>query len=221
MSLQELELSNLRQPNGGASDQLARAFLHQLAQDELKRLKASQRAVGYEFGDDATLAEADAVEQIVAQDETDRRATRMSLFRPTLPQWRSCLRAPSRTKTAWCAASVARRRSSPSRRTYPTSSNRSYRRRKVLVPFRSQGRRSRRRTRTRTQPPTCRAVRLRRIGREARPDKGNEVVGSALHVRIPIVGIAPDPKRQLPRISCVRRSIGSHCPNWTMPALRW
>jgi len=37
------------------------------------------------------------------------------------------------------------------------------------------------------------------IGRDARADKGNEVIGGALHVRIPIVGIAPDPKRQLPR----------------------
>ena len=36
------------------------------------------------------------------------------------------------------------------------------------------------------------------IGTEARPDKGNEAVRAALHVRIPIVGIAPDPIRQLP-----------------------
>lgn len=32
-----------------------------------------------------------------------------------------------------------------------------------------------------------------------KPEKGNDVVGSGLHARCPIVGIAPDPRRHLPR----------------------
>lgn len=200
MSLQELELSNLRQPNGGASDQLARAFLHQLAQDELKRLKASQRAVGYEFGDDATLAEADAVEQIVAQDETDRRAT---------------AHVPVPADLAAVAVMLARavadenglvrrlRREAP---VVAIATNVSDLVEPVRIVaekclFRSEAKvvdlavgRGRELNRRHAALYVCDG-----IGREARPDKGNEVVGSALHVRIPIVGIAPDPKRQLPR----------------------
>lgn len=36
-------------------------------------------------------------------------------------------------------------------------------------------------------------------GSNHRPDVGNDDVGGALHRRIPLVGIAPDPKRHLPR----------------------
>lgn len=35
--------------------------------------------------------------------------------------------------------------------------------------------------------------------KEHRPDVGNSMVASALHARVPIVGVAPDPTRQLPR----------------------
>jgi len=35
--------------------------------------------------------------------------------------------------------------------------------------------------------------------KEHRPDAGNLMVASALHSRVPIVGVAPDPTRQLPR----------------------
>ena len=36
-------------------------------------------------------------------------------------------------------------------------------------------------------------------GKDHRPDLGNDLVGDALHARVPLVGVAPDPKRQLPR----------------------
>jgi ATP-dependent Zn protease len=36
-------------------------------------------------------------------------------------------------------------------------------------------------------------------GNDHKPEKGNDVVGSALHARCPIVGIAADPSRHLPR----------------------
>jgi cell division protease FtsH len=35
--------------------------------------------------------------------------------------------------------------------------------------------------------------------KDHRPDVGNSMVASALHARVPIVGVAPDPMRQLPR----------------------
>jgi hypothetical protein len=35
--------------------------------------------------------------------------------------------------------------------------------------------------------------------KDHRPDKGNEAVASALHAQSPIVGVAPDPRRHLPR----------------------
>jgi hypothetical protein len=36
-------------------------------------------------------------------------------------------------------------------------------------------------------------------GGDHKPEKGNDIVGSGLHARCPIVGIAPDPRRHLPR----------------------
>lgn len=36
-------------------------------------------------------------------------------------------------------------------------------------------------------------------GKSDRPDKGNEGIASALHRRLPVIGIAPDPGRHLPR----------------------
>ncbi|MEW6451371.1 MAG: AAA family ATPase [Pseudomonadota bacterium] len=36
-------------------------------------------------------------------------------------------------------------------------------------------------------------------GNDHKPEKGNDLVSSALHARCPIVGIAPDPRRHLPR----------------------
>jgi hypothetical protein len=51
-----------------SSNQLARAFLQQLTQDERKRLKAGQRSGSYGFEDDPRFDENDAVEQIVVQE---------------------------------------------------------------------------------------------------------------------------------------------------------
>ncbi len=36
-------------------------------------------------------------------------------------------------------------------------------------------------------------------GKDHRPDVGNDIVGNVLHARVPLIGVAPDPKRQLPR----------------------
>lgn len=198
--LQAVEQSDFRQSDGVASDQLARAFLHQLAQDELKRLKISQRAVGYEFGDDLSVAESDAVEQIVAQDETDRRAT---------------AHVPVPADLAAVAVMLARavadenglvrrlRRDAPVVAIATNVSD-------LVEPVRIVAEKCLFRPEAKVVDLAVgRGRELNRrhaalyvsdgIGREARPDKGNEIVGSALHVRIPIVGIAPDPKRQLPR----------------------
>ena len=67
-----LSSTDPRTHDGASSDQLARAFLQQLAQDERKRLKADQRSNPFGFGDDPLLDENDAIEQIVIQDEENR-----------------------------------------------------------------------------------------------------------------------------------------------------
>jgi cell division protease FtsH len=36
-------------------------------------------------------------------------------------------------------------------------------------------------------------------GKDDRPEKGNRGVSSAIHLRLPVIGIAPDPRRHLPR----------------------
>lgn len=198
--LQAHDPSRCIQPDRGPSDQLARAFLHQLAQDELKRLKSAQRSAGYEFGEDAPLDDDDAVEKIVARNEADRRAT---------------AHVPVPADLAAVAVMLARavadetdlvrrlRREAP---VVALATNVSDLVEPVRVVaekclFRPQAKvvdlavgRGRELNRRHAALYVCDG-----IGRDARPDKGNEIVGSALHVRIPIVGIAPDPKRQLPR----------------------
>ncbi len=67
-----LSSTDPRPHDGASSDQLARAFLQQLAQDERKRLKADQRSNPFGFEDDAVLDENDAIEQIVIRDEENR-----------------------------------------------------------------------------------------------------------------------------------------------------
>jgi cell division protease FtsH len=186
---------------GEASDQLARAFLQQLAQDERKRLKAGHRSTSYPFEDDAPLDDSDAVEQIVAQDEANRAETAHVPIPADLAAVAVML---ARAVAAETGLVRRLRREAP---VVALATNVSDLVEPVRIVaekclFRSQtkvvdlavGRGGRELSRRHAALFVCDG-----IGRDARPDKGNEVIGSALHVRIPIVGIAPDPKRQLPR----------------------
>ncbi|WP_407525755.1 AAA family ATPase [Methylobacterium oryzisoli] len=186
--------------NGVLGDQLARAFLQQLTQDERKRLKASRRSNSYSFDDDAPTDESDAVEQIVVQDEANCPET---------------AHVPVPADLAAVAVMVARAiEAEPGllrrlRREAPVIALATHIA-DLVVPVRMIAEKCLFRPDTKVVELSAGRVRelthrhaalfiCDGIGRDARPEKGNEVIGSALHVRVPIVGIAPDPKRQLPR----------------------
>lgn len=185
---------------GEASDRLARAFLQQLVHDERKRLKAGQRFGADACGDDVPFDD-DAVEQIVAQDEADRPETAHVPIPADLAAVAVML---ARAVAAETGLVRRLRREAP---VVSLATNVSDLVEPVRIVaekclFRSQakvvdlavGRAGRELTRRHAALFVCDG-----IGTEARPDKGNEAIRAALHVRIPIVGIAPDPMRQLPR----------------------
>ena len=58
-----LPSTDLRPHDGASSDQLARAFLQHLAQDERKRLKATHRSSSYGIEVEPILGDEDAVRQ--------------------------------------------------------------------------------------------------------------------------------------------------------------
>ncbi|MFJ7439654.1 AAA family ATPase [Methylorubrum thiocyanatum] len=187
-------------PKDEASDRLARAFLQQLVHEERKRLMAGQRSNSYAYEDEAPLGD-DAVEQIVAQDESERPGT----THVPIPADLSAVAVMLARAVAAEPGLVRRlRRESP---VVVLATNVADLVEPVRIVaekclFRAQtkvvdlavGRAGRELTRRHAALFVCDG-----IGSEARPDKGNEAIRSALHVRIPIVGIAPDPMRQLPR----------------------
>jgi cell division protease FtsH len=183
-----------------ASDRLARAFLQQLVQDERKRLKAGQRFGSNAYGDDLPIDD-DAVEQIVAQDEADRPETAHVPIPADLAAVAVML---ARAVAAETGLVRRLRREAPvvSLATNVSDLVEPVRTVAEKCLFRSQakvvdlavGRAGRELTRRNAAMFVCDG-----IGTEARPDKGNEAIRAALHVRIPIIGIAPDPLRQLPR----------------------
>ena len=192
--------STSSEPKGKASDRLARAFLQQLAHEERKRLKAGQRFSSDAFEDEVSLDD-DAVEQIVAQDEADRPQTAHVAIPADLAAVAVML---ARAVAAETGLVRRLRREAP---VVSLATNVSDLVEPVRIVaekclFRSQaktvdlavGRASRELTRRHVALFVCDG-----IGSEARPDKGNEAIRAALHIRIPIVGIAPDPTRQLPR----------------------
>jgi hypothetical protein len=184
-----------------ASDQLARAFLQQLAQDERRRLKSNHRSNSYALEDDAPLDDGDAVERIVARDEANRTET----AHVPVPADLAAVAVMLARAVAAETGLVRRLRREAPVVTLATNVSDLVEPVRIVAEkclFRSQtkvvdlavGRTWRELTRRHAALFVCDG-----IGRDARPEKGNEVIGTALHVRIPIVGIAPDPKRQLPR----------------------
>ncbi|SFD82474.1 AAA family ATPase [Methylobacterium sp. 13MFTsu3.1M2] len=183
-----------------ASDRLARAFLQQLVHEERKRLKIGQRSNSYAYEDEVAL-DNDAVEQIVAQDEADRPETAHVPIPADLAAVAVML---ARAVAAETGLVRRLRREAPVVSLATNVSD-------LVEPVRivaekclfqpqakivdlAVGRAGRELTRRHAALFVCDG-----IGSEARPDKGNEAIRAALHVRIPIVGIAPDPMRQLPR----------------------
>ncbi len=187
-------------PESASSDQLARAFLQHLAQDERKRLKASHRSSSYGFEVEPILDDEDAVERIVAQEEANRPE---SAHVPVPADLAAVAVMLARAIEAEPGLVRRLRREAPvvALATHVTD---------LVEPVRIVAEkclfgpdtkvvdlaigRARELSRRNAALFVCDGV-----GREARPERGNEVIGTALHVRIPIVGIAPDPKRQLPR----------------------
>ncbi len=187
-------------PTSEASDRLARAFLQQLVHEERKRLKASQRFSSDAYEDGLSLDD-DAVEQIVAQDEADRPE---SAHVPIPADLAAVAVMLARAVAAETGLVRRLRREAPVVSLATNVSDLVELARIVAEKclFRSQakivdlavGRAGRELTRRHAALFVCDG-----IGTEARPDKGNEAIRAALHVRIPIVGISPDPVRQLPR----------------------
>ena len=183
-----------------SSDQLARAFLQHLAQDERKRLKASHRSSSYGFEVEPILGDEDAVERIVAQEEANRPE---SAHVPVPADLAAVAVMLARAVEAEPGLVRRLRREAPvvALATHVTDLVEPIRMVAEKCLFRSGSKvvdLAVGRARDLNQGSAALFV-CDGIGREARPDKGNEVIGTALHVRIPIVGIAPDPKRQLPR----------------------
>ncbi len=200
-SLSASQLQVSAEQETSSSDQLVRAFLETLAQDERKRLAAGQRSTRYAFEDEISLDESDAVEQIVAQDEVNRPPT---AHVPVSADLAAVAVMLARAVAAEAGLVRRLRREAPVV-TLATNVPDLVEPVRIVAEkclFRSQtkvvdiavGRGGRELTRRHAALFVCDGV-----GRDARPDKGNEVIGTALHVRVPIVGIAPDPKRQLPR----------------------
>ncbi|GJE02337.1 AAA family ATPase [Methylobacterium isbiliense] len=188
-------------PHEGAfSDRLPRAFLQQLAQDERKRLKAGQRSGAYGFGNDPLLDENDAVEQIVVQDEANRPEAAhvpvpADLAAVAVMLARAIEAEPGLVRRLRREAPVVTLATHVADLVEPVRivAEKCLFRPDAQVVELSTGR-----TRDLTHRNAALFV-CDGVGRDARPEKGNEVIGTALHVRVPIVGIAPDPKRQLPR----------------------
>ena len=195
-----LPSTDLHPHDGASSDQLARAFLQQLAQDERKCLKAGQRSDPFGFGDDPLLDENDAVEQIVVQDEENRpEATHVpvpaDLAAVAVMLARAIEAEPGLVRRLRREAPVVTLATHVTDLVEPVRivAEKCLFRPDTKVVELSSGR-ARELTRRNAALFVCDGV-----GRDARPEKGNDVIGTALHVRVPIVGIAPDPKRQLPR----------------------
>ncbi|MRI57499.1 AAA family ATPase [Methylobacterium sp. DB1607] len=195
-----LSSTDPRTHDGASSDQLARAFLQQLAQDERKRLKADQRSNPFGFGDDPLLDENDAIEQIVIQDEENRpEVTHVpvpaDLAAVAVMLARAIEAEPGLVRRLRREAPVVTLATHVIDLVEPVRivAEKCLFRPDTKVVELSSGR-ARELTRRNAALFVCDGV-----GRDARPEKGNDVIGSALHVRVPIVGIAPDPKRQLPR----------------------
>lgn len=183
------------------SDQLARAFLQTLAQDERKRLTAGHRSNSYALDDEVPLDTSDAVEQLVAQEETNRPET----AHVPVPADLAAIAVMLARAVAAESGLVRRLRREAPVVTLATHvsdlvepvrivSEKCLFRSQIKVADLAVGRSGRELSRRHAALFVCDG-----IGSEARPDKGNEVIRTALHVRIPIVGIAPDPQRQLPR----------------------
>ncbi|GJE52682.1 ATP-dependent zinc metalloprotease FtsH [Methylobacterium tardum] len=183
-----------------SSDQLARAFLQQLAQDERRRLKVGHRASSYDLDAEPMLDEADAVERIVVQDEINRPE---SAHVPVPADLAAVAVMLAQAIEAEPGLVRRLRREAPvvTLATHVVD---------LVEPVRVVAEKCLFRPNTKVMDlANGRARELSRrhaalfvcdgVSRDARPEKGNEVIGTALHVRIPIVGIAPDPKRQLPR----------------------
>ena len=195
-----LSSTDSRPHDGASSDQLARAFLQQLAQYERKRLKADQRSNPFGFEDDAVLDENDAIEQIVIQDEENRpEATHVpvpaDLAAVAVMLARAIEAEPGLVRRLRREAPVVTLATHVIDLVEPVRivAEKCLFRPDTKVVELSSGR-ARDLTRRNAALFVCDGV-----GRDARPEKGNDVIGTALHVGVPIVGIAPDPKRQLPR----------------------
>lgn len=195
-----LSSTDSRPHDGASSDQLARAFLQQLAQYERKRLKADQRSNPFGFEDDAVLDENDAIEQIVIQDEENRpESTHVpvpaDLAAVAVMLARAIEAEPGLVRRLRREAPVVTLATHVIDLVEPVRivAEKCLFRPDTKVVELSSGR-ARDLTRRNAALFVCDGV-----GRDARPEKGNDVIGTALHVRVPIVGIAPDPKRQLPR----------------------
>lgn len=187
-------------PDDGPVDQLARAFLQQLAQDERRRLKANHRSNSYDFENEALIDESDAVEQIIAQDEANRpESTHVpvpaDLAAVAVMLARAVAAEPDLVRRLRREAPVVALATHVADLVEPLRivAEKCLFRPDTKVVDLAAGR-SRELTRRHAALFVCDG-----IGRDARPEKGNEVIAAALHVRVPIVGIAPDPKRQLPR----------------------
>ncbi|KZB97413.1 MULTISPECIES: AAA family ATPase [unclassified Methylobacterium] len=187
-------------PDMAPSDQLARAFLQQLAQDERKRLKGHHRLHSLGLEDDALFAESDAVEKIVARDEIERPETThvpvpADLAAVAVMLARAVASEPDLVRRLRREAPVVTVATHVSELIEPTRivAEACLFRPNTKVMDLASGR-ARELSRRHAALFVCDG-----ISRDARPDKGNDIIGTALHVRVPIVGIAPDPKRQLPR----------------------
>ncbi|GJD82296.1 AAA family ATPase [Methylobacterium haplocladii] len=182
-------------PAAASTDQLARAFLKALAQKERERWKhGAKEASNASFVDDD-----DPVEKIIAQDEPDRQAQHVPV-------------PPGRALTAVLVARAIEADSDVLRR---------LRRENPVVVIATHMPELIDATRYVVEKcalPTDTFVKdlngskyhdLRRSevglvvrdgsGREHNPDTGNAAIGAALHAGAALIGIAPDPKRQLPR----------------------
>lgn len=194
LTAKKTDASAARTPEAASDDQLARAFLKGLAQRERERRKHEAMGGSVAFVDDD-----DPVERMIAQDEPDRKTEHVPL-------------APGRALTAVLVAraieadpDVLRRL----RRENPVV---------VVATHMPELIDATRYVVEKCALPTGAFVKelngskyhdLKRdqvglvvrdgSGREHNPDTGNAAIGAALHAGAALIGIAPDPRRQLPK----------------------
>lgn len=181
-----------------ALDQLARAFLDHLRQEERARLKREASYVGG-LGDGVVADEDDPVERIVSRNEGDRqvehvpvpadRAAIAVLVARAIEAEPDLLRRLRREAPVVVLATHVADLVEPARAILESCAFKPGTKVQELTLSKSHALRKNH------------AGLLVRdgTGKDHRPDVANDIIGHALHARVPLIGIAPDPKRQLPR----------------------